>query len=85
MKASVSPNPLRNDTHIDFTAPVAGDAVVEVYDMQGRRIADLYRGVVAKDQALRLNFRPVENGGGTFLYRILLNGEEVKGRMLYQP
>jgi hypothetical protein len=85
MKASVSPNPFRNDTHIDFTAPVAGDAVVEVYDMQGRRIADLYRGVVAKDQALRLNFRPVENGGGTFLYRILLNGEELKGRMLYQP
>jgi hypothetical protein len=27
----------------------------------------------------------VENGGGTFLYRILLNGEELTGRMLYQP
>jgi hypothetical protein len=85
MKASVSPNPFRNDTHIDFTAPVAGDAVVEVYDMQGRRIAELYRGMVSKDQALRLNFQPVENGGGTYLYRILLNGQEVKGRMLYQP
>ena len=85
MKASVSPNPFRNDTHIDFTAPVAGDAVVEVYDMQGRRIAELYRGMVSKDQTLRLNFQPVENGGGTFLYRILLNGNEVRGRMLFQP
>jgi hypothetical protein len=64
---------------------VAGDAVVEVYDMQGRRIAELYRGMVSKDQALRLTFQPVENGGGTFLYRILLNGNEVRGRMLFQP
>jgi hypothetical protein len=53
--------------------------------MQGRRIAGLYFGEVAKDQALRLTFQPVENGGGTLLYRILLNGNEVKGRMLYQP
>ena len=85
MKATVSPNPFRDDTHITFTSPVAGEAVVEVYDMQGRRIAQLYRGVVAKDEALRLNFQPVENGGGTFLYRILLNGKEINGRMLYQP
>jgi len=34
---------------------------------------------------VRLTFHPADNSGGMFLYRIRLNGEEIRGRILFQP
>jgi len=82
---TVSPNPFRDECEIAFIALEEGHAMLEVSDLQGRKVAELYNGQVSPDQQVRVNFRPVENGSGLFIYRIMLNGTEVRGRMLYQP
>ncbi|MEO8588705.1 MAG: hypothetical protein ABI432_05000, partial [Flavobacteriales bacterium] len=85
LDVAVIPNPFRDECAIRFIALETGKAVVEVSDMQGRRVAELFNGYVSEGQPMNLAFKPVENGGGTFIYRIILNGNEARGRVLYQP
>ncbi|MBK6831681.1 MAG: hypothetical protein IPG92_13490 [Flavobacteriales bacterium] len=83
--ASVAPNPFREESTITFRAVERGTAQVEVTDMHGRKVADLFNGRVEAGVPVRLTFHPADNSGGVFLYRIRLNGEEIHGRMLFQP
>ncbi len=40
------PNPFNGQTTIQFDVPVAADVAVTVYDVTGRRVADLFHGAV---------------------------------------
>jgi hypothetical protein len=85
MMVTAAPNPFRNESTIRFEALEDGHAVVEVSDMQGRKVGELFNAQVSKGQQVQATFRPVENGSGMFLYRVILNNSEVRGRLLYQP
>lgn len=39
-----SPNPSRSDTRIHFTLPRDGDVRVGIFDVQGRKVVDLFQG-----------------------------------------
>ncbi|MBK9175985.1 MAG: hypothetical protein IPM46_06515 [Flavobacteriales bacterium] len=85
MSASASPNPFREQSTITFTAAESGVAQVVITDLMGRRVAELFTGHVEKDVPMSLTFQPTEKNGGTFLYRIQLNGQETIGRLMAQP
>ena len=85
MVVSSTPNPFRFQTKIAFVAPEAGHGLVEVYDLQGRRVAELFNSTVTKAQTVSIEFQPEFNGSGTFIYRVVVNGIEQRGRMVYQP
>ena len=85
LDVTVVPNPFREDCSISFTAPENGKMVIEVTDLQGRRVSELFDAQVSAGQPIRTEFHPVENGSGMFIYRILLNGNETRGRLMYQP
>jgi hypothetical protein len=82
---NVAPNPFRDQSKISVVALESGNATIEVYDLQGRRIADLFQGTVSEGQTVEATFQPVENGAGAFIYRVVVNGSEQRGRVLYQP
>ncbi|HRH70068.1 MAG TPA: hypothetical protein PLB89_11225, partial [Flavobacteriales bacterium] len=82
---NAAPNPFRDQCTLTIVAKENGKAVVTITDMQGRRIADAYNGPVTAGEATHVSFKPVDNGSGTFLYHVTLNGEEAHGRMMYQP
>ncbi len=82
---SATPNPFRDQCTLTIVPKENGKAVVIITDMQGRRIAEAYNGPVTAGEATRVSFKPVDNGSGTFLYHVSLNGEEAHGRMMYQP
>jgi len=80
-----TPNPFRDQCTLTIVAQENGKAVVTITDMQGRRIAEAYNGPVTAGEATYVSFKPVDNGSGTFLYRVSMNGEVAHGRMMYQP
>lgn len=45
--APAAPNPFRGVTRLDFSLATAGSADLRVYDVTGRRVAELYRGAAA--------------------------------------
>ncbi|MCB9183724.1 MAG: hypothetical protein H6591_07375 [Flavobacteriales bacterium] len=82
---TATPNPFRDMCRINFTPHQSGQAHVLVTDLMGRKVADLYNGEVAKGVPVSLEFRPLERNGGTYIYRIRINGEETIGRLIAQP
>ncbi|MCW5898185.1 MAG: hypothetical protein KIT10_02860 [Flavobacteriales bacterium] len=85
MLVEVSPNPFRDRSMIKFIAPESGMATVEILDLAGRSVALPFQGQVQEGQEVRALFAPVENGSGTYLYRIVLNDIMEHGRLIHQP
>ncbi|MCB0763133.1 MAG: hypothetical protein KDB84_00395, partial [Flavobacteriales bacterium] len=85
MLVNVAPNPFRDESVIRFTATETGHATIEVTDLQGRRVAELFNAHVSEGQPVQAIFRPVKNSSGAFIYRVTLNGIEEHGRLFHQP
>jgi len=82
---NVAPNPFHNESRIFFQAPSTGDVTMEITDIHGRRVVDLYQTHVTEGQEVSVLFRPERSAAGVYLYRITLGGSELRGRLLYQP
>jgi len=79
---TVSPNPFQHESTIQFKADESGMAIVEVTDIQGRLIAVLHNARVEMGQEVRVRFQPESGSSGSFLYRVILNGREERGRLI---
>jgi hypothetical protein len=47
LELTVRPNPLQSGTNIRLALPVAGEVSLDIYDVQGRKVAALMNGGVA--------------------------------------
>lgn len=75
---SAAPNPTRDAVALVLDVPVAGEAVVEVFDPLGRRVALLHRGTVA---AGRYTFTVEGLPPGVHVVRATAAGETVVHRI----
>ncbi|MBL7941417.1 MAG: T9SS type A sorting domain-containing protein, partial [Flavobacteriales bacterium] len=53
---SVSPNPAKDQTTIEFSSKVNTTLTMDVFDMSGRKIGQLYYGVVEAGQSYKVSF-----------------------------
>ena len=75
----VSPNPAKDQTTIEFTAVVNNTLTMDVYDMAGRKIAQLYHGKVEAGQTYRVSFDTNSLEDGLYNIRLFsLNDARVK-------
>jgi len=83
------PNPFRHSTTIAFEVAggIHGQATISIYDALGRLVAE-YIITVEGDDEYELIWNPAEShpdlAAGLFGYTIHLNGETLKGMMIYQ-
>jgi len=75
------PNPFNPNTLIDFSVPKAGNVILEVYDMTGKKVATL----VNEDKAVG-NYRYDFNAGGfasgVYLYTLKADGISLTKKMI---
>jgi hypothetical protein len=74
------PNPFRQSTTLQYALPEGAHVTLEVYDMLGRRVAQL----VNEEQRAgehRVQVRADNWSSGTYLYRLHVDGETRTGRM----
>jgi hypothetical protein len=74
------PNPFRQSTTIQYALPEGAYVTLEVFDMLGRRVAQL----VNEEQRAgehRVQVRADNWSSGTYLYRLRVDGETRTGRM----
>jgi len=72
---SSSPNPTESQSFVTFTVPTATDATLEVFDMSGRRIAELYSGFAEPSSEYRFEFDGSDLPNGVYIYRLTTNEE----------
>jgi hypothetical protein len=76
------PNPAGASTLIRFTLPVSAPVTLEVFDLEGRRVASLLEQQVRPAGAQSVQFRPAGLASGMYLYRLEALGQAVTRKML---
>ncbi|MEZ4740430.1 MAG: hypothetical protein R2818_13990 [Flavobacteriales bacterium] len=56
-----------------------------IADLQGRVISEAFNGGVNAGEAVRVEFAPKDHDAGIYIYRVRMNGEEVRGRLVHNP
>jgi hypothetical protein len=75
---AIYPNPFTNTAYIEVQHSESIELMINVYDIGGRLIENLYEGMIEKDIRYRFEFTP-EAGftSGTFIVKFIMNNNEV--------
>ncbi|MCK4350697.1 MAG: T9SS type A sorting domain-containing protein, partial [Candidatus Krumholzibacteria bacterium] len=81
------PNPFNPVTEISYYLPTAGDVLLEVYDVAGKRIATLVRGREEKGRHI-VNWQGADDTGraiasGIYFYRLRAGKEVISKKMVF--
>jgi hypothetical protein len=71
-----SPNPTSGTSFVTFSVPTEEYTTLEVYDMSGRKVSELFNGVTESNTEYRLEFNGIGLPNGVYIYR-LTNASEV--------
>jgi hypothetical protein len=79
---SAYPNPYNNIVNFRFTAPESGKAVLEVYDIMGRKLAVVYQGLVKANVPVNAKFNVPSLSRVALYYKLSVNNKSAKGQVL---
>ena len=80
-KINLYPNPVSTEAHLDLNAAVAGNAVVRVYDINGRLVMDSNLGYVTEgEHTFTLNTQGYAKG--MYLVNVIISGHTATGKMM---
>ena len=74
---AVAPNPANNNTVFTFKSAYAAKTSLEVFDMTGKKVADVFMGTVEAGASYNVSFNVSDLATGVYTYR-LTNGSDVK-------
>jgi hypothetical protein len=77
-----SPNPFSGKTTIIFTSPENNQVKLDVYDMSGKLIQNLYNGEVEKNREYKTEFDGSSLPAGIYIYKMTTNEEIFTGKMM---
>jgi hypothetical protein len=63
------PNPSSSSVRLELVPPADGEALIELVDVQGRRVALLHRGVLPVDQPVTVTIAAPHLAAGTYVVR----------------
>ncbi len=72
-KLSSFPNPVTEQSTIQFTAQSEGHALLEIYDMNGRVVTSILNQEVVADTPYQLNFDVSNLTNGIYIYKLTTN------------
>jgi len=80
-EVSVSPNPARDMVMFTFKTVNQANTTLEIFDMSGRKVADVYSGTVEMGAAYQVSFDTEALATGIYMYRFT-NGSDVQIKRL---
>jgi hypothetical protein len=79
---SAYPNPYNNVINFKFASPTSGKAVLEVYDIVGRRLAIVYQGNVNADVPVKVQYNVPTINRVSLIYKLTVNNKSVRGNIV---
>ena len=70
MHAQAYPNPFVRSTMIEFSSPVNQTVSVDIYNLQGQKVASLFKGMMARNERRQVRFDATNLNEGIYFYRI---------------
>jgi hypothetical protein len=79
---SVMPNPATEKTMFTFTAPMAGKTTLEVFDMTGKKVADVFMGSVEAGVEYKVDYNVNNLATGIYTYRLTNGNATDMGKLI---
>jgi hypothetical protein len=76
------PNPFNPTTTITFTAAKSGQALLQVYDVNGRLVRTIYNAPVRAHQEYQVKFDARDMASGIYFYRLKMGGATQTRKMI---
>jgi hypothetical protein len=76
------PNPYNNVVNFRFASPKTGKAVLEVYDIVGRRLAVVYQGNVSAKTPVSVKYNVPSLSRVALFYKLTVDNQSVRGSIL---
>lgn len=70
-----SPNPTEGQSFVKFTVAEQTEATLEVYDMSGRKVAEVFNGFTEPSSEYRFEFDGSNLPNGVYIYRLTTDNE----------
>ena len=82
LSVTVFPNPYTETILFRYVAPATGKAQLELYDLQGRRVAVVYSGEVTKGSLQLIEYHVPETSRILFIYRLSVGQFNATGKIV---
>jgi hypothetical protein len=79
----VYPNPFTSHVYLTFVAPVSGTALIEFFDMSGRRLEVRQRKNIMAGEAVRIEYQAGKAGRSHMIYKVTLGTQSFNGKLFY--
>lgn len=80
----VYPNPFSNKFKIEFVAPETTRARIDIYDINGRLVENLFDTPVDKGVTYNIEFKPNSQVSSAYIYRVVLGKNIYNGKVIYK-
>lgn len=76
------PNPTIGASNVTFTVPASTEVTLEVYDMSGRKVAQVFNGMAEPTTDYRFEFDGSSLPNGVYIYRLNTNEEVITEKFM---
>jgi len=76
------PNPFNPSTNIQFTIEHSGPALLKVYDMLGKEVAELFQGEATEGRTYNFTFQAADLASGMYYAKLEAGGKQYVKKML---
>jgi spore coat protein CotF len=81
LKVSTYPNPYRNNVRFVIESPVAGQAILDVYNIAGQKIQTLFNGHIDANETRTIDYKPAV-ANGMMIYTLRIGNKQVTGKLV---
>ena len=82
VQISAYPNPFNSKITIEFTSKVSTSTKLEVFDMNGSKVAELYKGLVDANKTYKVDFNGSSYSEGVYFYKLTSNDNSYMDRLI---
>jgi hypothetical protein len=76
------PNPTVGSSNVTFTVPASTEATLEVYDLSGRKVAQVFNGMAEPSSDYRFEFDGSSLPNGVYIYRLRTSEEVITEKFM---
>ena len=85
LAVNVYPNPFTDEVNFQFKSTASGFATLEIFDLSGRKVAVVFKGIVEANSEKEAKFSvPAYSSGNMLVYRLSVGSKLVSGKILPQ-
>ncbi|MGG9971175.1 hypothetical protein ACQ33O_05205 [Ferruginibacter sp. SUN002] len=82
LKVAAYPNPYRDRVKFTVRSAVAGNATLDVYNMLGQKVANLYKGYVFADKYLYIDYEVLPSNRENLIYIFKVGNQQISGKLI---